>query len=295
VDATREREQTHAYGYALAAVLLWSTVASAFKITLRTLTPLQLLGYASVTATAALFVLLLAQRKLPLVGRCTARQWLASAALGLLNPFLYYLMLFRAYDRLPGQEAQPLNYTWAIVLPLLSVPLLRQKIRPASWGALLISFAGVYVIATRGELLAFRFRDPLGVALALGSSVVWALFWILHLRDGRDELVKLFLSFLCGTPWAIGLLAASGQLRAPAAVGLAGAVYVGLFEMGITFVLWLRALARSRTTAHVANLIFLSPFVSLVLLRVAAGERIRVASIAGLLLIVAGIAAHRRL
>ena len=288
------RQQTRATLYALAAVLLWSTVASAFKITLRAVDPATLLLHAAWSSTAVLLLVLAAQRRLGRL-RATGRELARSAALGLLSPFAYYLILFEAYDRLPGQEAQPLNYTWAIALALLSIPLLKQRIRPASLLALLVSFTGVVVIATRGDVTGLRFHDPVGVGLALGSSLVWALFWILNLRDGRDAVVKLAWCFLFGTAYVLAFAAATGRLAAPPEAGLAGAVYTGLFEMGLTFVLWLRALSLSRTTAQVSNLIFLSPFVSLVLLRFVAGETIHVSSVAGLALIVGGIVAQRRL
>ena len=38
--------------------------------------------------------------------------------------------------------------------------------------------------------------------------------------------------------------------------GIFGAVYVGIFEMGITFVIWLKALNLSKTTAQVSNFIY---------------------------------------
>ena len=113
--------------FALAAVLFWSTVASAFKLSLRTLTPAELLLYAGLTSTLVLGLILLFQGKLgdALSG---GRETIGTALkLGLLNPFLYYLILFKAYDLLPAQEAQPLNYTWAITLTLLSIPLLNRK------------------------------------------------------------------------------------------------------------------------------------------------------------------------
>jgi drug/metabolite transporter (DMT)-like permease len=287
-------KQTQAYIHALAAVLLWSTVASAFKLALRVLTPAMLLLYSAATAAAVLLVILTISGKLRLLSRASLRDWLASALMGLLNPFLYYLVLLKAYALLPGQEAQPLNFTWAIALAILAVPLLKQPLRAISFLAILISFAGVYVIATRGNLLSFRFTDPLGVALAVGSSFIWALFWILNLRDRRDAAVKLFLSFLWGGSFTLIYAVLTGQLaplKGPAAFG---ALYVGLFEMGITFLLWLRALALSRTTALVSNLIFLSPFISLVLLHFIVGEEIFPSSVAGLILIVIGIAIQRR-
>ncbi|MBM3317459.1 MAG: DMT family transporter [Candidatus Eisenbacteria bacterium] len=286
--------QPQAYAYGLAAVLLWSTVASAFELSLRVLSPTQLLLGASLFSTLALLLVLLVQRKLHLLRATTRRQWLRSALAGGMSPFLYYSMLFEAYARLPGQEAQPLNYTWSIALALLSIPLLKQRIRPAGFLALGISLLGVSVIATRGQVLALRPTDALGVGLALGSSVVWALYWILNLRDGRDGVVKLFLGFLWGFGFTAGFAAWRGVPVPPWGAGWSGAAYVGCFEMGFTFVLWLTALRLSATTARVANLIFLAPFLSLLLLHFVVGEELFPSSVVGLALIVAGIALQRR-
>jgi drug/metabolite transporter (DMT)-like permease len=287
------QRQTRASLYALTAVFFWSTVASAFKLALRQVSPVALLLYSSAASAAILFVILVLQRKVHLLAGGSPRDYVRSALLGLLNPFLYYAMLFKAYALLPGQEAQPLNYTWALALALLSIPLLKQRIRLVSLLAIVISLAGVYVIATRGRMFSLRFTDPLGVSLALGSSVVWALFWIGNMKDRRDEVAKLFLNSACGFAFVSIYAVCIGEWAWPGWAGLAGGAYVGVFEMGITYVLWLKALALSRTTAQVSNLIFLAPFLSLVLLHHVAGERIFPSSVAGLVLIVAGIAIQR--
>lgn len=287
--------QRNAYLYALTAVAFWSTVASAFKISLRHLSPVQLLLCSTLVAAVILGLVLLAQRRLAVLATYSLRDYLRSLLLGFLNPFLYYLVLFKAYSLLPGQEAQPLNFTWAIALVLLSIPLLKQKIRPLSLLAILISFLGVMIISTRGDLFSLRFTDPLGVSLALGSSVIWALFWIYNVKDRRDEAAKLFLSFGFGFLLTLIYAAATGQLALPRIEGVIGSAYVGLFEMGLTFVLWLKALKLSRTTAQVSNLIFLAPFVSLVLLHFVAGETIYRSSVAGLAFIVGGILLQKRL
>ena len=145
--------QTQAYVYAGCAILLWSTVASAFKVSLRYVEAPHMLLYAALVSTAVLFVVAAWQRKLGQALSCSPKQYLRSAALGFLNPFLYYLVLFEAYDRLPAQEAQPLNYMWPIVVVILSVPLLKQPIGRVSLAAIGVSFFGVLVISTRGDLL----------------------------------------------------------------------------------------------------------------------------------------------
>jgi drug/metabolite transporter (DMT)-like permease len=59
--------------------------------------------------------------------------------------------------------------------------------------------------------------------------------------------------------------------------------------MGITFVLWLSALKLSENTAKVGNLIFISPFISLVFIHYLVGEDILPSTFIGLVLIVAGL------
>jgi drug/metabolite transporter (DMT)-like permease len=252
------------------------------------LTPLELVLWSSMASLAALAAVLAVQGRLTLLLRPGRRELARSAAMGLINPFGYYLILFKAYDLLPAQQAQPINYTWAITLTLLSIPLLGRKVRALEWAAMGLSYAGVVVIATRGDVLGLRFDDPLGVGLALLSTVLWALYWILSARDERDPVASLALNFVFGTAYIAAAAAALGAWRTPPPQGLAGAAYVGVFEMGVTFVLWLLAMRLTTSSARVANLIFLSPFLSLVFIHLLVGETIHPSTIAGLALIVGG-------
>ena len=286
--------QKQAHTYAVTAVLFWSTMASAFKVSLRYLDFLDLLFFSSIASVLILFLILLIQNKLSLFKGYSGKDYLRSVMLGFLNPFLYYVVLFKAYSLLPAQEAQPLNYTWSIVLVLLSIPILRQRIGFKSILAILISYLGVLVISTRGDLFGLTLSDPTGVALALGSSVIWALFWIYNVKDKRDDVAKLFLNSLFGFAFISITLLISSKRPMLDIRGLAGATYVGFFEMGVTFVLWLKALRLSRTTAQVSNLIYLSPFVSLVLIHLIVGETIMLSTITGLVFIVAGIILQQR-
>ena len=278
----------------MATVLCWSTVASAFKLSLRHLDYIQLLLYSSLFSLVALAAIMLVRGNIGLVFTCTPKQYIRSLGLGLLNPFLYYLILFKAYDLLPAQEAQPLNYTWALTLALLSIPLLGQKISRYDLAALVVSYAGVLVISTRGNVTGLEFSNLPGVGLALGSTVIWALYWIFNTKDDRDPVAGLFLNFLFGLPFVI---AAAILFSDPLNVdlpGLAGACYVGFFEMGLTLVFWLTALKLSSNTAKVGNLIFISPFLSLVLIHFLVGEQIYPSTYAGLGLIICGLLIQRK-
>ncbi|MEA3292500.1 MAG: DMT family transporter [Pseudomonadota bacterium] len=284
-----------AYLYAAATILFWSTVASAFKLTLGYITPDELVFHASLFATVVLGLLVLAGGRRGELASWRGKDYALSVLLGLLNPCIYYLLLFTAYDRLPAQEAMPLNFVWPAVLVLLAVVLLGQRIHALSFLALGISFLGVVVIATRGEPLALGFSDPAGVAAALGSAIVWGLYWIYSSRDRRDSVQRLFFNFLFGTLFIAAWLTITSGWSVPEPRALAGAFYIALFEMALAFACWLQALKLARNTAQVGTLIYLTPFFSLLVIHFVVGEEILSSTFIGLLLIVAGIIFQRRI
>ncbi|MGD9859637.1 MAG: DMT family transporter [Marinobacterium sp.] len=289
-----EKSQSRAMLLGLSAVLLWSTVATAFKLSLQVMTPLQLLAWSGLLSTLVLAACVSWQKR----WRELLQQWRKRPGLylllGALNPALYYLVLFRAYDLLPAQQAQALNYTWALTLSLLAVPLLKQKLQRLDLLAMTLGYFGALVIATRGQLLALQFDSTLGVALALGSTLIWALYWILNARAESSPAVSLLLCFLCGTPLVWGLMLWQGEVQWPGTQGILGALWVGVFEMGLTFMLWLGALRAATHVSRVSNLIFLSPFLSLVFIYLLLHEPIAPATFIGLGLIVTAVVVQQR-
>lgn len=165
-----------------------------------------------------------------------SRENLRSAYLGLVL-LLYYAVLFSAYDLLPAQEAQALNYTWPLVLVLLSVPILGEKPRGRTLAGLLLGFLGALVVATRGNLRAFSFSNPLGDALGLSSAFIWATYWLLNIKDSRKLEEKMFWNFAFALLYSPSTTSGSFRFFCAPLEGLAGAIYVGLFEMGITYLL----------------------------------------------------------
>ncbi|MEZ9862536.1 DMT family transporter [Vibrio breoganii] len=273
----------------LSAVLLWSTVATAFKLTLAEFTPIQMLTCASiVSAIALLFVCVYQKKTHSIVGTFVANP-LYYLMLGLINPLAYYLILFKAYDLLPASQAQPINYSWAITLTLMAAVFLGQKIRTQDWIACALGYLGVVVIATQGDVLGLQFESPLGVGLALLSTLLWAGYWILNAKNKADPVIAVLLGFLVAIPLTIALSIWEGAAWDISTKGWLAVTYVGLFEMGITFVLWLGALKATQNTARISNLIFISPFISLILLSQILGEEIHISTLLGLVLIVAGL------
>jgi len=275
--------------YGIAAVLLWSSVATGFKLGLRELAPLELLWLGATISFAFFAAASAATGRLAALTALSGRAWARYAALGLLNPFLYYLILFEAYDRLPAQIAQPLNYTWAITLALLAIPALGQRLSLRTFVGMLVSYAGVVVLLSQGRFDGYLDLDRAGVALALGSTLVWASYWLAMVRGDDDPLVMMTASFLVGAI-AIGVACACTHgLPLLTWRRLGYGAWVGLVEMGVTFLLWQQALRRTAHAGRVAQLIFLSPFISLLLIDRVLGEHVRPSSFVGLALIVGGL------
>ena len=284
-----EKNQKKAYKFALISVFLWSTVATAFKISLSLMSPLELLFYSSWSSLFILGVVLLYQKKLSFVAIHLKKQPLLVLVLGVINPFIYYLVLFSAYDLLPAQEAQAINYTWALVFAYMSVIFLNHKLTKGDLLAGVICYFGVLIIATKGAPFSLHFSDLYGVFLAIISTILWALYWIFNTKSKADATVGLFSNFLVGVV-LISLYAwFQGGINLPNFEATIGVIYVGFFEMGITFVFWLKAVNLTQNISKISNLIFLSPFLSLVFIHFFVGEEILVSTILALFLIISGL------
>ena len=288
-------QSKQSYIYAGLAILFWSTVPTAFKISLAEIDILPMLTIASITSALVLLIIVLAGKKFHLILLTSRKELLNSAVLGLINPFLYYLILLKAYQLLPAQVAQPLNMIWPIILVFLSVPILGQKIEKKSFIALFVSFIGVYIISSQGKLFENGHADIRGVLLATGSSLFWAFYFILNVKDKRDEGIKLLLNFIFGSIYLILAIVITGTWQIESGIkGIAASVYIGIFEMGITFFFWLKALQMASTTDKVSNLVYLAPFISLIFVHFILHEPVYYTTPLGLLLIISGILIQNR-
>jgi drug/metabolite transporter (DMT)-like permease len=109
-------------------------------------------------------------------------------------------------------------------------------------------------------------------------------------KDKRDEGVKLLLNFIFGSIFLIITVVLTGKWQTESGwIGTASSVYVGIFEMGITFFFWLKALQMASTTAKVSNLVYLAPFFSLFFVHFILHEPVYYTTPLGLLFIISGI------
>ncbi|MDD2490809.1 MAG: DMT family transporter [Bacteroidales bacterium] len=271
-------------------VFFWATVATAFKLALEGMGAVTLLLISSVTALAVFTIYLIINKRLASVlsSLKEPKVLLSSAWQGALNPFIYYLILFKGYSMLPAQIAQPLNFSWQVVLILLMAIFLKQKIGFKQAFGVLISFTGIVILSLNNGADTSGSLSGTGVFFILLSTVIWAVYWMLKIDNSKDPVEELFRNFLVGSLYLlIAFIIYPEPVRA--GIPLYAALYIGVFEMGITFILWNKALNIASNRVTVTQMIYLAPMLSFVIINRVLGEHIVLLTILGLILIVSGI------
>ena len=276
--------------YACIAVLSWSTVATAFKKSLEHISHFELVLVSCVTSLVIFTILMTIQKTWKLLKGLSAKEWGYFALLGLLNPVAYYLVLFKSYDLLPAQVAQPINYAWPIVLVVLLAVFTGQAVPAKKYIGMAVSLGGVALISLGGGQ-ALGVRLPVsGLLLAALSAVLWASYWVINNRNKErfNASLAFFMTFLFGSLYmSLGALFVGVDINT--VPGLLWGSYVGAFEMGIPFIFFGMAMRKTDNPALINQLTYLSPFMSLFFISIVLGEKIMPTTMIGLVLIVIGI------
>jgi drug/metabolite transporter (DMT)-like permease len=275
---------------AAAAVLSWSTVATAFKIALEHLTHFELLLISSCTSLLIFALLITIRHRWTEAMNLLHRRWKYFALLGLLNPVAYYLVLFKSYSLLPAQVAQPINYMWPILLTILLALFAHRAIAKMKYVGLCVSLCGVATISLGSGSITGMQVSVSGLLLAALSALLWASYWLVTDREkgNADGTLSLFLCFLFGSVYLV-IAAVIMGIHPITTRGLLSGMYVGAFEMGLPFFAFGYAISKTNNTALVNQMCYLAPFLSLFFIAVVLGEPIVVTTYIGLVLIVAGI------
>ena len=106
------------------------------------------------------------------------------------------LATFGAYSLMPMAETAVLLFTASLFIPVLGVVLLKERVGPWRWSAVVIGFFGVALMLDPGGAV-----TPTGIAIALFAALMQAILSILLRHLGgheRPETITLYF-FLIGT------------------------------------------------------------------------------------------------
>ena len=277
------------YIYVFLAVLLWASVAAVGKLALRDMDNIQVLFLSSLMATVGLFFITVFRKKLNLIKKYRFKDYFIFAGMGFVGIFLYHIFLYGGLMLAPAQEAFLVNYTWPIWVVIFASIFLKEKIGLKKISAILLSFFGVYIVVTNGQIFNFSIQHLPGNTMALAGAFSYGLFSILGKRFNYDRTTSMLFYFVFTSLFLIPTIFIFSEIPAITFNNFLYAFWLGLFTNALAFIFWFKALEYGNIT-KMANIIFLTPFFSIVYIYFLVGEDILFSSIIGLVLIVSGIA-----
>lgn len=271
------------------AVLSWSTVATAFKVALQSMSIFEMLFVACATTLIIFTIWMLITGTWHELRLLSPSLWMRFALLGLIAPVVYYLMLFQAYSLLPAQIAQPINYIWPILLAILIAVIEHKPIPKTKYFGMFVSLGGVVFISLGGSAITGSV-SPVGILLAIVSAALWGIYWLVNdsMKHKVSEITALFLTFLFGMAYMfLGNFFQPVSHLEPRSL-LAG-IYIGAFEMGIPYICFGLAIRETKNPALINQMCYLAPFLSLFFISIILEEPIMPSTYIGLAFIIGGI------
>jgi drug/metabolite transporter (DMT)-like permease len=91
-----------------------------------------------------------------------------------LMQFVSMMSIFAAFSMMPLADAVAISFSSPLFLTVLSIPLLGEKVGPHRWGAVLVGFVGVLIMAHPGSGFASTGAFLALLSAAIGASVTIA-------------------------------------------------------------------------------------------------------------------------
>ncbi|MCR4955865.1 MAG: DMT family transporter [Lachnospiraceae bacterium] len=277
-----------AYFLAGVAVLLWGTVSTSSKLLTNQYSATYALTFAFLSATVFFFFYNLFKGKLKLLKQLSLKAIATIVGVGSLGVLFYNLFLLFGTNLLPAQKAFVINDLWPALIIIFSCMILREKMTFGKIAAIAFSFLGIIVVVSNGDLSNLSGGSYLGALYCVIAAICYGLYCTLNKLFAYDKDLSMLLGYGTGTIVALICTIATGDFQIPSAMGLLKMSYNGLFCNAIPYLCWALALDMG-DTAIIANLAYLTPFISLVVTHVILGEEITIFSFLGLILIVFGI------
>jgi len=286
-------DQTKSYIYAFLAVMLWGSVPAITKLTLKNLDFFQVTTYSLFFSALAMLIIVYFQKKLFLFKKYTKKDYLHMILLGSFGIFVTYVLYFGGINYAQAADAQILNNMWQIFAIIFAFFFLKEQITIKKIIALLLGFAGAYIVITKFSFQGLNPVYALGYALALGSAFTEGLFTILGKKYHYETWTSMVVYFISSFVLILITTLLFSELNVPSFVDLLGVAYLGIFGIALPFTFMFRAM-KLGDTAKATSIGFLSPFLALLFIFIILGDKIAFSQILGLLLIVAGILIQNR-
>lgn len=273
------------YLLAIYTIFCWGTLPAVTKLALTSISNMQVLFISSLVATICLLIYLFVSRKIKLFKVIGISDLLQLIGLGFIGNFLYSAFYYASIRTLPSTDACVINYLWPIIATICASFILHEKIGVKSWFAILMSFAGVITISTKGSGL--RLTEVKGILLCIAGSVCYGVFNVLNKKKGMDQ-------YLCTTVYFAVTTICSGivffkteHFYFMSTRTWGGIIWLGVFIDALAILAWGLALQKTEV-GFLSNLAYTTPVTAMLISIICLGEPIQLYTICGMLLVLGG-------
>ncbi|WP_291492902.1 DMT family transporter [Desulfurella sp.] len=276
------------YLYLTICIASWALIPIASKEILSNLDNIQMLFYSSVISTFVLFLFVIFQKKIKLLFSYKLEDYFYMALIGFIGIYFNYLMLYKAFSIADAAVVFILNYTWPVFLFIFSIFVFKEKLTIRKIFAILISFFGITVIITKGNIAKINFGNIEGDFFAILAALSAATYSIIGKKKNFEKTTSVFFYFLFVLFFITPTLFILSSFKIPDIKSLFWLFINGTFINGISFIFWFKALENLKTHI-ISNAIYLTPFLSLIYLNIFLGQKIFISSVIGLMFIASSI------
>ncbi len=252
------------YWKPLLAMIFWGTSFIATKVALRELTPLMIIFFRLVFSITLLIIFALYTKK-DFTIKPKSHLWIVLLAL---------IASFHLWIQVTGLKyTTAVNTGWIIgtapvFIAILGFIFFKEKLTILKVSGILIAFAGLILLISRGDISRLNFLTHKGDFLILASAFTWSVYSVVNKKitiNYHPVMTILFLFLMMAI--IIGPFTLNGEyFRAVSHLSMKswGAVlFLGIFCSGVSYVLWSQTLSEMEATKTGAFLYF-EPFVTVI-------------------------------
>jgi drug/metabolite transporter (DMT)-like permease len=269
-------------------VLIWATMAAVVKKLLFDIPNLEALSISSMVAFLFLLLVNLKSGAIKEMKQYAAKDYGIMSGLGFIGLFLYSALYYYGLSQLTSQEACVVNYLWPIMLVIFSCIILKEKLTPVKIMAMLCSFVGIIILSS-GSGVAATGNTALGILSCVMAAAFYGLFSVLNKKANYTQSIAMMISWLVAAVCALVLGLATETWIPIKGTQWLGILWLGIATDAVAYLLWALALNGAENSAKIANLAYLTPFLSLVVSVIFLKETMQVNTLIALVFIVGGI------
>ncbi len=281
------KTKIRAYVYVILCIISWALIPVCSKKVLIGMNNFAMLLFSNFISFITLGIYITFAKKWSILKSYTTKDYLYMSFLGILGSFVYYIFLYGAFSMATAQEVFIINYLWPVLIVIFAFFILKERLTPIKIISILISFTGVVIIVTKGNMLSISFGSIKGDIMAFFGAVSFSLFSVLGKGAKYDETIAVFIYFLAAFVVSLVFVPFSSIEKVNTNI-IVWLVINGIFSNGISYIFWFYALKKG--SIHiVSNAVYLTPFVALLFISLFLKEKIYLYSLVALTFIVSGI------